>query len=197
MNHHRWGFSATLLLSSIACLFHMTSRAQITATQGVSTRFDTTPLSDTLFRTAMVLTGPFPLADRTLWGRSQWTDPDIFQQFADYRCDGIAITGMQMRGTLLENGRLQVQVKGEFDSVASHDKKAHMYFVLLNDGEVIAVEISQLLPAPAGTTKAFQVDFELPTDRIRDEPPTYLRISFFDHDDRIRLPTIDHTGITL
>ena len=183
MNQHLLGNLATMLLSSIACLFPMASNAQITATQGVSTRQDTTPLSDTLFQTAMVLTGPFPLANRSLWGSSRWTDPDIFQQFADYRCDGIAITKMQMRGTLRKDRRLQIHVKGELESVAPHDKRVNMYFALLNDDEVIAIEFTKIQEAPAGAVKSFQVEFDMPTDRIREQPPTRLRISFHDHDD--------------
>ena len=183
MNHHLSSSLATLLLTSLAYLFPGASHAQISATQGVSTHQDSTAQFDTQFHSPMILTGPFPLADRSQWGKSEWNDPDIFHKFADYRCDGIALTKMQMRGTLRKDGRLQVQVKGEFDSVASHDKKVNMYFALLNDDEVIAIEFTELQRAPAGTTKRFQVDFEIPTDRIRDQPPTRLRISFYDHDD--------------
>ena len=183
MDQHLLRALAAMLLLSIACFFPLGSSAQITAAQGVSsTTQDAMSQSNGQFQSPMMLTGPFPLADRKLWGSTQWSDPDVFQQFADRRCDGIAITRMQMRGTLDKDGRLQVEVKGEFDSIASHDKQFNLEFAFLNDDEVIAVAFTPFQPAAQGTATGFQVDFWIPTNRIREEPPTRLRIRFADRD---------------
>jgi hypothetical protein len=164
-------------------LFPAVALAQVSATQGVAVTHDSTAQFDTQYHSPMVITAPFPLADRTLWGSSKWTDPDVFKQLRDFRCDGVSIAEMQMRGKLQIDGNLEVRVKGEFDSVKGHDKRVDMKFELLNGDTVVGVGYSEKLKAPEGEQKRFNFDFEVPAGQLQSQPATYLRITFSDYDD--------------
>jgi hypothetical protein len=144
---------------------------------------DSTAQSDTQFHSPMVLKTPFPLADRSLWGNGQWTDPEAMQQLRDFRCDGIAIAEMRMRGKLRNDGKLEVEVKGEFDSVSGHDKRVDMKYELLNGDTIVGVGHSEKLKAPEGKQKRFSFDFDIPADQLQSQPATQLRITFSDYDD--------------
>jgi hypothetical protein len=144
---------------------------------------DSTAKVDTQCHSPMVLTTPFPLADRSLWGNSGWTDPEAMQQLRDFRCDGIAITEMRMRGKLRNDGKLEVAVKGEFDSVRGHDKRVDMKYELLNGDTIVGVGYSKNLKAPEGKQKRFSFDFDIPADQLQGKPATQLRITFSDYDD--------------
>ncbi|MGA8938377.1 MAG: hypothetical protein WB439_04355, partial [Acidobacteriaceae bacterium] len=63
----------------------------------------------------MILTAPFPLADRKQWGNPAWSNKDLMDPISYYRCDNVAISDLQMRGDLLPNGDLHVLIKGKLE----------------------------------------------------------------------------------
>jgi hypothetical protein len=100
-----------------------------------------------------------------------------------FRCDGIAIAEMRMRGKLRNDGKLEVEVKGEFDSVGGHDKRVDMKYELLNGDTIVGVGYSEKLKAPEGKQKRFSFDFDIPAGQLQSQPPTRLRITCSDYDD--------------
>src|SRR5450631_3579557 len=61
-----------------------------------------------------------------------WSDSAILKELRDYRCDGLTILQMQMRGDLHRDGNLEVQVKGKIDAIKGHDKLVNMKFDFIN-----------------------------------------------------------------
>jgi hypothetical protein len=159
-----------------------TASGQITVTQGVTASAGSTKV-ESEFHSPMVLSLPFPLTDRTQWKDSKWSDESATEQLADYRCDGISIQELQMRPILLQNGTLQIQVKGKFDSYRDHDKRVDMKFELLNGDVVAATGHGDGLKAPDGERKPFHFDFIIPVAAVQSDPPTRLQITVRDHED--------------
>jgi hypothetical protein len=158
-----------------------TALTQASGAQGVAVAQQDTAEVETQFHSPMILTATFPLADRSLWGTGKWTDPELLRPFRDFRCDGVTIEEMRMRGKLRADGRLEVDVKGEFDSVAGHDKRVDMKVELLNGDTVVGVGYSVRLKAPEGEERRFGFDFDTPAGELL--PATRLRITFSDYDD--------------
>jgi hypothetical protein len=154
---------------------------RVSAAQGVAVVQRDTAQTDTQFYSPMILVAPFPLADRSLWGTGKWTDPEVFRPFRDFRCDGISVVEMMMRGKLQSDGKLKIEVKGGFDSLPGHDKRADMKMELLNGDTLVGVGYSNQLKAPEGKRKNFGFDFYTPAGEL--QPTTHLRITFTDYDD--------------
>jgi hypothetical protein len=171
---------------------------EINATQGV-TNVSNGPAE---FHSPMVLDAPFPLTDREQWGSGNWSEPGIFpltgrepggtgnwsdpailQQLRDYRCDGLTILQMQMRGELHSDGSLEVQVKGKIDAIKGHDKRVDMKFDFINGDVVGATGHSASLKAPEKKVRDFSFKFTIPAAVVQSQPPTHLRVTFSDYDD--------------
>jgi len=179
---------ASLIAATIAPLVPTVSSAQITASQAVAPVQGNRAPIDTQFHSPLVLTIPIPPEARNLWGNGKWTDRSTFQQLRDFRCDGIAITDMQVRSKLsrrnfLSREQFLVEIKGKFDSVRGHDRRVDMKLELLSDDEVIGVGYVEKLKAPEAKDKSFDEELDFPTQPINDRAPTHVRITFSDYDD--------------
>lgn len=175
-----WGL-ATLLLGATQILISHIANAQIQATQGVAPTPESPTQFQTEFHSPMVLTAPFPLTDRSQWGTGNWTDPSIFQQLFDYRCDGIAISLLRMRAELVDNGNLEIQVKGKLDAIKGHDKRVNLKLDFINADKVAASGYSNKINAPDEEVSSFHFKLTIPAGTIQDG--TLLRITFSDYDD--------------
>lgn len=170
-------------LSPLVFLLPFAAMAQISAAQGVAGAVENTEQVQTGFHSPMVLNMPLPLTDHSQWGSGNWSNPVLFQQLGDYRCDGIAIAEMRMRGTADSEGALRVDVKGKFDAVKGHDKRVDMKFEFLNGDAVSATGYARKLKAPEEEVRSFDFSFTIPASAVQSEPPTTLRITFSDYDD--------------
>jgi hypothetical protein len=150
---------------------------QVTAIQGVTAAQGSTAQ----FNSPMILTASFPLADRQLWRSAEWTDPNALSAFRDFRCDGIAIAEMQMRGKLQDDGKLKIDIKGRFDTLPGNDKLVDMKVELLNGDTLVGVGYASKLGAPEGKQKKFGFSFYTQYSDL--QPTTHLRITFTDFDD--------------
>jgi hypothetical protein len=172
----------SVLVSLIAILLPTAVFAQVGASQGVSAAKANAPQGQTEFESPMVLTAPFPLTDRSNWSEAFWSDEKDLA-FHEYRCDGIAIHDMQMRAIAQENGVVEIDVRGHFDSLKGHDKRVDMKFEFLNADSVVATGYSDALKAPEAKTKRFGFKFTIPAVAIQSDPPTRMRITLTDSDD--------------
>lgn len=169
------------MVSLCAGLLPPEASAQIQATQGVPAVQEGEAQFQTEFHSPMVLTAPFPLTDRSQWGKGNWSDPSLLRQFFDYRCDGIAISELRMRGEQLDNGSLEVQVKGKIDAIKGHDKRVNLKFDFLNGNTLAASGYSSKIKAPDEEVSSFHFRFTIPAGAVQDG--TTMRITFSDYDD--------------
>lgn len=172
---------AAFLLATVHILAPRFAAAEIQATQGVAPTPESPAQFQTEFHSPMVLTAPFPLTDRSQWGTGNWTDPSLFQQLFDYRCDGIAISLLRMRAELVDNGNLEIQVKGKLDAIKGHDKRVNLKFDFINGDKVAASGYSNKINAPDEEVSSFHFKFTIPASVVQDG--TVLRITFSDYDD--------------
>lgn len=170
-----------LLLGATQILLPHTAVAEIQATQGVAPTPESPAQFQTEFHSPMVLTAPFPLNDRGQWGTGNWTDPAVFQQLFDYRCDGIAISLLRMRAELVDNGNLEIQVKGKLDAIKGHDKRVNLKLDFIDGDKVAASGYSNKISAPDEEVSSFHFKLIIPASAIQDG--TLLRITFSDYDD--------------
>jgi len=170
-----------------------TADAQVAAVQGASTISAAqgtqapTPAaaqaSATAFHSPMMLTLPFPLADRNQWGTGKWSEPGVLDPIADYRCDGVALRDVSMRGAIDKGGSLSVDVKGKLDNVPGHDKRVDLKIELLNGDAVGATGYAYRLKAPESKTHGFKFALSFPAAVIQSDPATRMRITLTDYDD--------------
>lgn len=170
-------------LAPLVLLLPFAAAAQISAAQGVTAPDQGTQPIQSEFHSPMVLDVPLPLTDRGQWGNGHWSDPGVFQQLHDYRCDGMAIVELRMRGTAKSDGTLKVEVKGKIDAIKGHDKRVDMKFEFLNGGSVAAAGYANKLKVPDEEVRSFSFSFSIPANAVLSEPPTRLRITLSDYDD--------------
>jgi len=156
----------------------------ISAAQGVPAAAPATaPLSANEFHSPMVLSLPFPLTDRTQWGTGKWSEPGALDPIQDYRCDGVALMDVSMRGALDKSGSLSIDVKGRLDNVPGHDKRVDLKIELLNGDAVAATGYAYRLKAPERKTRGFKLALSFPAAAIQSDPATRMRITVTDYDD--------------
>lgn len=167
----------------LALLAPAVAHPQIRAMQGTVTTEAASGTDASEFHSPMVLSLPFPLADHALWKAQTWTDPNVFLALRDYRCDGITIQELQMRGTPRPGGVLAVAVRGRFKTARGQDKLVEIKVELLNGDTVAAVRRSDGLKASEGRLRSFDFDFEIPAELVHEDPATRMRVTFTDRDD--------------
>lgn len=129
------------------------------------------------FYSPMILTAPFPLADRKQWGAPAWSNKDIMDPLSYYRCDNVAISDLQMRGDLLPNGDLHVLVKGKLENRYGHDRRVTLKFELLNGDAVVSTNETTPLKANDDDKTRYKYDFNVPASSIVAVPATRMRIT--------------------
>lgn len=173
---------AILAIGTTTVLSAAMSSAQITASQGVTPVQSNRTSVESPYHSPMVLTIPLPPDARDVWGRDKWTDSRTFQHLRDFRCDGIAITDMQLRSAM-SSKRLRVEIKGKFDSIRGRDKRVDMKLEFLSDDEVIGVGYADKLKAPEAKDRQFTIGLDFRDTRVQNRTPTHVRITFSDYDD--------------
>ncbi len=178
-------FALTVTATAGAQVAAIQGSATISAAQGTSAPPSAPPLeaSPTKFHSPMVLTLPFPLADRSSWGNGKWSEPGLLDPVQDYRCDGVAMRDVSMRGALDPAGNLSVEVRGKFDNVPGHDKRVDVRLDLLDGDAVAATGYAYRLRAPENKARGFKFNLSLPAAAIRSDPATRMRITLTDYDD--------------
>lgn len=129
------------------------------------------------FYSPMILTAPFPLADRKLWGNPAWSNKDLMDPISRYRCDNVAISDLQMRGDSLPNGDLHVLIKGKLENRYGHDRRITLKFELLNGDSVVSTNETPPLKANDDDKTRYKYDFNVPASAIVDAPATRMRIT--------------------
>ena len=129
------------------------------------------------YYSSMILSAPFPLADRKQWGAPAWSNKDIMDPLSNYRCDNVAISDMQMRGDLLLNGDLHVLVRGKLENRYGHDRRVTLKFELLNGDSVVSSNESAPLKANDDDKTHYKYDFAVPAGSIVAAPATRMRIT--------------------
>ncbi len=173
-------FALTLPAAAGAQVAATQGSATISAAQGTPAPLEASP---TQFRSPMVLTLPFPLADRGRWGSGKWSEPGLLDPMQDYRCDGVAMRDVSMRGTLDQAGNLSVEVRGKFDNVPGRDKRVDVKLDLLDGDAVAATGYAYRLKAPENKARGFKFNLSFPAAAIRSDPATRMRITLTDYDD--------------
>jgi hypothetical protein len=122
-----------------------------------------------------IFSGPFPLADRSLWGKGGWfgygeyTDAEVFKAWYVVHCDGVAISEFRMRGKP-DGANLRVQLKGKYyNDLSGHDKQVELTVRVLKGTQVLASS-SDRTKVEEGDHAAFTLDLDIPQHAL-DAPP--------------------------
>ena len=126
---------------------------------------------------------PFPLADQATWGKDQWSEPAVLATLAAHGYDGLAISEMQMRGTLRDGTTLFVEVRGRIDAVKGHDKLVDLKLEFLKGNAVVATAVLPDIKAPEEKVSKFKGTFSLPVAALSANPATTMRVTITDRND--------------
>jgi hypothetical protein len=108
--------------------------AQTTAQQGAVAPASEEPKVQ-LFKSPMVLTVPLGKASELLSEK-----PITFTDMANYRCDGVSITQLDVRARRRDDASAELMVDARTWTIEGHDKWVHILTELLVDGKVIATD---------------------------------------------------------
>jgi hypothetical protein len=150
--------------------------AQTTASQGQP---EPGPADDVkTFESPMILEIPLePLA--SLLGKTWVTIEDVPR----YRCEGVSLQKVRVRGTRQKSGAIGLNVKTETYTVPGKDKFADLQFELLLDGESIASELIKEVNAEEGTKRHVSSYLEVPVGKseVQDKPVLRITVTVTDN----------------
>jgi hypothetical protein len=144
--------------------------AQTTASQG---RPEPGTVNDvTHFQSPMVLEIPLETFDSLL--QKQWVP---IEDVPRYRCDGVSLQKVRVRGMLRKNGTYGLDVKLETYTVPGKDKWADIQFDLVLDGAILKSELIPQVNAEEDSTRRVSSYLEVPPDKTGSPDKPILRLT--------------------
>ena len=101
----------------------------------------------------------------------------IYSDIYQYRCDGVQITKLTLRGEP-DGNQLAVQVAGKVSGKrASHDKKYTFDLEFMNGDAVVATAQSKDNKVESHDNDDFKFHFKVPQAVLKTDPATAMRIT--------------------
>ncbi|HET9866593.1 MAG TPA: hypothetical protein VFQ06_04825 [Nitrospira sp.] len=150
------------------------SRADVTVKQGNASVQE--------FASPMVVTMPFPNADRSTWGRGPTRNSDT-TSLRDMFCDGVAVVDFNVASRQLRGGKLRHTFTALFINRPGIDKRAILKIELLRGETNVATSGTGWVKVEEGKSGFGRTEFLTSEQEIEGTTPPTLRLTLRVRDD--------------